>query len=351
MNMIKKIKVILVGAFPPPIGGNAIHIKRLLEQCLSKGIPTIVLDPYNFPTKNDLDEVYRFKGNAFIRSIKLFLKIIEYHGCLIIHIHVSAMQRFIFFAVPFIIFTIGKKRIITIHSGSFQKRIESKSKFYHFILFLILNSFDNIITVNDQQANYLIRLGLRRNKISVIPAFIPPLKNKSNLNIPINLKKLQWLILSSGNCTKLYGYIELLNVIGKLQEEGLDIGIILAIYPKYDKAYLKQIEEKVRKLNNAVIFRDLNPEKFIALQKLCSIYIRATYADGDSIAIREASMAGCQIVASDCTIRPKGCSLFKTGSQESLYIVLKRALFNSKYGILTNKNVDYWKKIESFYTT
>lgn len=350
-NKAIKPKIILIGAYPPPIGGNSIHIKRLLEQCLSKGIPTIVLDPYSFPSKNDLDEVYRFKGNAFIRSIKLFLKIIEYHGYLIIHIHVSAMRRFFFFAVPFIIFTIGRKRIITIHSGSFQEQTESKSFFYRLWLNLILNRFNNIITVNDKQANYLIKkIKIKRDKINIIPAFIPPMSFNSNFRIPVELENVKWLILSSGYCTKLYGYVGILNIIDKLQKEGWSIGIILAIYSEYDKDILRQIEIKSKNIKNAIIYKDLPPDDFISLQKICNIYIRATYKDGDAVAIREAAMMGCRIIASGCVIRPKGCALFKTGDEQSLYLVLKKCLTDLKYGTLNDGDTEYSEKIISLYT-
>lgn len=344
-------KVIIVGAYPPPIGGNSIHIKRLLERCLSDGIPAVVLDPYNFPTKNDLNEVYRFKGNTFVRSMKLFLKIIECHDYSIIHIHVSAMRRFFLFAVPFIIFTIGKKRIITIHSGSFQKQTESKLKFYCLWLNLILNRFDYIITVNDKQANYLIKkIKIEKDKINIIPAFIPPLSFNSNFNIPIELESVKWLVLSSGYCTELYGYFETLNIIDKLQKEGWSVGIILAIYSVYDKDILRQIENKIKKMKNAIIYKDLPPDKFISLQKICKLYIRATYKDGDAIAVREASMMGCRIIASDCIIRPKGCALFKTGDEQSLYLVLKKCLSDSKYGTLKEDNIKYSENIISLYT-
>jgi len=328
-------KVFIVGAYPPPIGGNSIHIKRLLERCLSNGISAIVLDPYNFPTKNDLNEVYRFKGNAFIRSIKLFLKIFRCHDYSIIHIHVSAMKRFFFFALPFIICSRGRKRIITIHSGSFQEQTESKSIFYRLWLNLTLNRFNHIITVNDIQANYLIeKIQIKRDKINIIPAFIPPMSFNSNFSIPIESQSVKWLVLSSGYCTKLYGYFEILNVIDKLQKEGWSIGIILAIYSEYDKDILRQIENKIKKMKDAIIYNDLSSDKFISLQKICKLYIRATYKDGDAIAIREAAMMGCRIIASDCVIRPKGCALFKTGDEQSLYLVLKKCLSDLKYGIL-----------------
>jgi hypothetical protein len=267
--MNKKLKVILVGAYPPPIGGNSIHIKRLLEQCLFKEINVIVLDPYNIPTNNNFNNVCRFKGNKLIRGIKLLFKIIKLFNYSIVHIHVSAMNKFFFFAIPFLICTIGRKRIITIHSGSFQEQTESKPKYYCLLLNLILNRFDYIITVNNKQADYLIKkIKIKRDKINIIPAFIPPLSFNSNFCIPIELKNVKWLVLSSGYCTKLYGYIEILNIIDRLQKEGLSIGIILAIYSKYDKDFLRKIEDKVRNIKNVFVYKDLPPENFIYLQKM-----------------------------------------------------------------------------------
>jgi len=350
MSKFQKIKIILIGAYPPPIGGNSIHIKRLSEQYLLKGINAIVLDPYNIPTNNDFNNVYRFKGNKLIRGIKLLFKIIKYFDYSIVHIHVSAMNRFFFFAVPFIICTIGRKRLITIHSGSFQERIESKSFFYRLWLNLILNRFNHIITVNDMQANYLIeKIKIKRDKINIIPAFIPPMSLNSNFSIPIELESVKWLVLSSGYCTKLYGYFEILNVIDKLQKEGWSIGIILAIYSEYDKDILRQIGNKIKKMKNAIIYNDLPSDKFISLQKICKLYIRATYKDGDAIAIREAAMMGCRIIASDCVIRPKGCALFKTGDEQSLYLVLKKCLSDLKYGTLNDVDTEYSEKIISLY--
>lgn len=351
MKEKNKRKIAIVGAYPPPIGGNSIHIKRLLEQCLLKGINAIVLDPYNIPTNNDFNNVYRFKGNKLIRGMKLLFKIIKHFDYSIVHIHVSAMNNFFPFAIPFIICTIGRKRIITIHSGSFQEQTESKSIFYRLWLNLTLNRFKNIITVNNKQAVYLIeKIKIKKNKINVIPAFIPPMSFNSNFSIPIELESVKWLVLSSGYCIKLYGFVEILNVIDRLQKEGCSIGIILAIYSKYDKAILRQIENKIKKMKNAIVYKDLPSDKFISLQKICKLYIRATYKDGEAIAIREAAMMGCRIIASDCITRPQGCALFKTGSEQSLYLVLKKCLSDLKYGTVKENNIEYSKKIISLYT-
>jgi len=320
--------VIIVGPWPPPIGGNSIHIERLSNRCRDEGIAVKVLDPYSKRTGNEPSWVVRFPGSAWWRITRMIVCLLV-NNYDVVHVHVSAMDRFIVAGWIICLATLkARKRLVTIHSGSFCSKLSSWGYVRRRLTRFLLGFFHEIITVNETQRVVLVEtLNIPCERVRKIPSFIPA--RPSDKPLPGAIEKIRRcaiVAVGSGYATSLYAHHILVSAIELLQNRGFDIGLILAVYTQYEQPYFRQIEEKVQCLKNAIIVKDLDSGAFNTILRLADIYVRTSRLDGDCIAIREALFNGCCVVASDCVQRPEGCLTFVTDSVESLAGVIEDAI-------------------------
>lgn len=345
-------QVVIVGPFPPPIGGNSIHVQRLAKYCLSRGLRCRVVDPYSSISGEEPSWLIRFSGGQLIRFVRMLVWLVL-NSYQILHVHVSAMDRFL--AAGWLIYLSTMKahvRVITIHSGSFVQRASTRPPLAKWVLATLLRKFDHIITVNEDQKNFLKAFfELEPERIHVIPAFIHPSTGRGDLPEPIrelrNCSSL--LVVGSGYATSLYAYEILLEAVGHLQDEGLDIALVVAVYSKYEEPYFGKLKERIKCMSKVVLVQDMEPEMFNRLLELADVYVRTARCDGDSVAVREALFHGCHVVASNCIPRPVGCEIFVTDNVESLYSALKRVIRAGRKTLSGNTCRDYAEDVINIY--
>jgi glycosyltransferase involved in cell wall biosynthesis len=272
----------------------------------------------------------------------------------ILHVHVSAMDKFLVVGW-FIYFSTMKAdvRVITIHSGSFVQKASKRWPLARWISAALLRKFDHIITVNEDQKNFLkVFFKIEPRKIHVIPAFIRPSTGGGDLPEPIKkLRDCSSLVVGSGCATSLYAHEILLEAVSRLQDEGLDIALVVAVYSKYEEPYFSNLKERIRCMSKVFLIQDMESEMFNRLLELADVYVRTARRDGDSVAVREALFHGCHVVASNCIPRPTGCEIFVTDNVESLYSTLKRILREraGRNVLIDNAGKDYAEDIISIY--
>lgn len=212
---------------------------------------------------------------------------------------------------------------------------------FRFMVILYLRQMDLILVVNQSQKEYLESLNLGR-PIRVIPAFLPPVKVDESL-IPPQVsslrKNVDIIIVSSGYCTPLYRYEDLLTAASKVQEAtGLKVGVIICCYGTFHAEYHDKVKKMVAAMQNGWFAENLDPDTFVAILSISDIYVRATTVDGDAVSIREAGFLGKKIVASDAISRPAGSLTYAVGDVEGLTEQLLVAI-NSNLGSLIPEEI------------
>ncbi len=302
------LRVVLIGAFPPPVSGNSVHIARLYHLLKEKGHWVKVLDYMGKHTIGDPSDVTRLTGGLLLKSLQVLRFMITIPHGTIVHFHVSALGRFRWLAPMLILLTIGHKRVITIHSGSFMA---GQTKTFKRVYFrTILSFFCTLIAVSQEIRDSVISLGIRSRRIIVIPAFIKEDSDQQFLpqgfyDIPSESIK----VITSGTLYRIYNYELLIEVIRKINPKKFHF--IFAFYKYYDKEYEKEIIDKLKEHSNISIFRDLSPAEFLAVLSSSDIYVRSTFTDGDSVAVREALALGKTVYATNYVVRPQGCVEFR----------------------------------------
>ncbi len=321
------MKVLIVGAYPPPIGGNSVHIKRLREEIHAHDFSCDVVDIYGMPSEtHPTDEGVCRIGPAGIFALLKAIVIMRKKPYDVIHFHVSAMDRFAYaglillLAIPAHI-----KSILTIHSGQFSDNYRSSPSAKRWLMRALFKKFDHIITVNNEQRLLLISLGIEENAVDVIPAYIPPTIELfpaaeqviARLRIDNRL-----VILSSGYGEPLYGYHTIVAAIKDSPLLKEKVSLLLCLYNTFTASYMAELKASMSELSSAEIMYDLTPEQFAYTLSKCDIYVRATDSDGDAVAVREAAHFDVPVIASDSSERPDFCAIFRCGDPSDLALKL-----------------------------
>jgi len=307
-------KVLLVGGHPPPYGGITVHIQRLKKLLEGEGHKVVVLDLIGKTPVEDENIVSVFNKYKFITLFKS-LKYIFFSDEEIIHFHTSAFGNFLYVAPLYLILCLSKRKIITIHSGSFVQEVFNYNLFKKKVFGIVIKKFDEIIVVNNEQKIFLKTnfLNISSGNVHVIPAFLPDVL--IDTQVPKELKyeieqiiqDKSKIILSSGYMQPYYGHHIILNAI---KEFGANFHIFICFYSSYNENYRNVLNELKNDNPNVHFHYDLTPREFNYLIKYCDLYIRATDRDGDAVAIREALYLGKSVVASNCVARPSGVITF-----------------------------------------
>lgn len=303
------MQILLVGAYPPPIGGNSIHIQRLHRCLLESSIPAQVID-YGLPldkSQAQIEGVHRLPASFRGKIARLVQLARATRVGTVVHFHVSALGRFRWVA-PLLLFLFRHHpKVITIHSGSFVA--ETNTLVGRRYLGWLLPHFQHIITVNAAQAHFLESLGIAADKLVVIPPFLQELPNPALLPTSVaHLRTGRTTVITSGYTTRLYNYDVLIDCIERL--DAARYHFIFAWYGEQDEEYEAHLGARLAGRSNVLILRDLPSQTFVTVLNQCDLYVRTTLTDGDAQAVREALFLGKTVFATDCVKRPPACHLF-----------------------------------------
>ena len=321
-NRNKKAKIAIIGPYPPPYGGISIHIKRMKNYLEKNSIECVV---YNES---------KIKGNVGginpINSYRKFILQIPFLKSDVLHFHCTNFKiRILLGCYKFF----RKKIILTIHGRGLHNQLVRLNFMGRSLLRLSLKNLDKIICVNSKIKEELVDSGFDAKKIKVIPAFIPPNSDETEVRqLPDFFHKIRqkYKFIITANASRLtfykgqdlYGIDLSIELMKQLLNNGYkDIGFIYIISGVGNYDYFEKMQNLVNKYNLEDIFYFYTkPVAYPALINMCELFIRPTNTDGDALSIREALTFKKPAIASDVCKRPKGTILFKNRNIEDLYI-------------------------------
>jgi len=323
------MKIAILGIFPPPIGGISIYIKRFYFFLNEKGISYILYNSGEYVNK---------EKNIIHVSFKRKLFELIFDRTDIIHSNEIGIKSRIL--VPlFRLF--NKKVILTIHGYSFKNQINRLKGIKKELYIFQMKLYNNIIAVNPNIKELLIKNGINKSKISVIPAFIPPTSKETDINQLPNFfnkvrKKHKFIITANAskisfyNNQDLYGIDLSIELMKKLVDSGQkDIGFIYVIPDIGDYEYYKKMQNLVKEYNLENCFHFYTkPAAYPAVLNMCDLFIRPTNTDGDAFSVREALTLEIPAIASDVCRRSEGTILFKNRNIDDLYLKTYQTINN-----------------------
>jgi len=324
------MNLIIIGALPPPRGGVSTHVERLIPYLRAEDINYVVWD-CSKQYKNE-EHCINLRREPF----KLFGVLKKTKDVRVAHCLVSivSLSRLIF--CSFLNF-IGIRLTITFVGSPKEMIGDSRLKLFYVLLLVRLSR--HVVVVNKDFQYILLREGVPRDKISVIPAFIPAMKNELiERPIPKNMadfcSKHKPLIMTYAYGPlmhlneDLYGVDLIIELAKKLKGASPRIGFLVVVPEITNKVYFEEIKASIKKegLDSLFCFVIGNQFSFVAFLEHADLFIRPTNTDGDALTVREALHCGIPCVSSDVCYRPEGTVLFRSRDIDDLYKVTREVL-------------------------
>ncbi len=340
----KAVDVLLVGSYPPPHGGQSVHISNLFLQLKRDGFQTAVVNTgcNKMVADNEVTSV-----NS---SRRLLQAVLFKYKPKVVHLHAAGIDDFSKL-VPIFIASLAKRFrwVLTIHSGNIASKLNSITLLKKAFLKIILSRIDRIICVNEVMRNAIS--GWIHNKwLTVISAFSITSPDEE---LPQEVEQFfighYPIICSTGFFEPVYGFELAIQGVKELKHTYKDIGLIIIANKKNSEKYKDIIEENGLH-DSAFLCGDISHEKCLYVIKRATIFLRPTLYDGDSLAVREALVLNTPVVASETEFRPEGVVTFRNGDVSDM-IEKVAAVFqgNNDKERRVHDNYDNLERIEKIY--
>jgi len=312
-------KVLIVGDFPPPYGGVAVHVEVLRLAVRSRGGECTVLDI----GKGQLpaDGVVPAAGYASFTARLGAFALRGYR----IHVHTSGANPKSW-ALAAICAAAGKLArvppLITFHSGLAPGWLAADPVRAR-IAGAVCNAFGTVIVVSEILREALLTCGVAPRRLEVVPAFShsfvqPGAPPPGFRELREQAAPLYCAMLAPG---PVYGAEVLLRAFAEVHQHNPRAR--LALYGpstlEMDLSYAGAGAGAVR------AYGELHRSAALALIAASDVFVRPTLADGDSVSVREAVALGRVVVATSVGARPPQVRLAPPGDAAALARALLEA--------------------------
>ena len=316
------MRVILLGAYPPPEGGVQSNIVAIRKYLLENGHHCEVFNLTRHRTGKG-EQVYH-PANAW-----QLLRLLITRPADVMHLHVGLQTGYPFpprlIALGLAITLLPKRKtVFTFHSGGFAGSVHARRLTPSSLLARLFRRFDFNIGVNDEQIAMFRRLGVRKDRSrKVYPhALAPP---RPGVEIPAAVRQF------------LDAHSPVLLFVGGLEEEydlGLQLDALGAVRERYPNAGLllagagsleAELRRRIAALSwgaHILLAGDIPHRVTLHIMLASDVLLRTTVRDGDSIAVREAQFLGLPVIATDNGMRPEGVRLIPIGGGTELCAAL-----------------------------
>ncbi|MBF5041078.1 glycosyltransferase family 4 protein [Aggregicoccus sp. 17bor-14] len=319
------MRVLLVGDYPPPHGGVAVHVQQLHRFLRSRGVEAKVLDigkggrpdPDVLPVRTLAQYSLRLAG--FLRA-----------GWTV-HVHTSGNnpKSWVLAATAGIP---GPRapRVITLHSGLLPGYLAASAARRAFAR-AALAGYDRVIAVSDAVKAALVDAGVPERKVQVEPAFCASQVRPGAATPEVEAARARRtpLIAMAHHPSPVYGRALAFRALRLVAERHPDVGLALFGPGIGTDDFVRDVRE-ARVASHLELLGELAHDQALALISRSDVFLRPTTHDGDAISVREALTLGVACVASDVCTRPAGTITFANNDPAALAAAVERALTGAR---------------------
>jgi glycosyltransferase involved in cell wall biosynthesis len=309
------MRLSLIGNWPRPYGGVAVHLAALARTLRARGADVVVLDigrgDHRGPGLRPARGALRYA---------LALSAVAAEGRLV-HLHTSganAKSWLVALAAGRARRAFAPRGVLTLHSGSAPSFLR-RAAVHRRLAAAACAGFGAVVTVNDEIADALAGAGVERSRVRTIPAFSgevlePPEEPAGLASFRAGHAPLLAAALAPG---PIYGAELLAESFRRLRKERPGAGLVVFGAGTDGPAWTGP---------GLLGLGEVGHRAALAVLAASDVFVRPTRADGDAITVREALALGRAVVASDVGHRPAGCLLFPTGDVGALSARLAEAV-------------------------
>ena len=305
-------RILIVGNWPPPLGGVSVHVQRLRSVLQARGAFVSVLEPTlsdagaeeSPPIKREpgvwrADDPAGFAARLTALAARSDL----------IHLHTSGANPrswLLVHAVGRTAQALSRPCIVTFHSGHLPTYVTTPARAVS--ARIALAPYRQIVTVSQEIDLHLRRIGAPGDRMCVLPAFGLDGHAAADPDEPYRSYRQQHrpLLLAMLAPGAAYGGAELLEAYREVLRHHPRAGLVLYGHGTDDAAF----EATLRELETSPLrLGPVPPPIALGMMRSCDLFVRPTHVDGDSLSVREALAMGARVVATQVGTRPAGVTL------------------------------------------
>jgi glycogen(starch) synthase len=307
--------VLLIGDYPPPMGGISVHVQQLHRGFRQLGLHCRVLDvgKRGRPDPGVIDG----------RGYQNFARHLFGHAAngWLLHFHTSGNNPKAW-AVALGVAVAGQvfrtPTVITLHSGLlphlFQRSPALRRKAR-----LALLGYGHVVAVSSAIHQAVLDLGLREERVSMYPAFCAPEVRPGEA--PKGLASVRArrdpLLAVAHHPSPVYGRKLMFEALANIARLHPRVGLAIFGAGTGSPEFLAD-GERFGVVHLLEDFGELSNEQTLEVIRSSDVFIRPTSADGDSVSVREALALCVPVVATDAALRPPGTIVCRAGNAEDL---------------------------------
>jgi glycosyltransferase involved in cell wall biosynthesis len=306
------VDIALVGSYPPPHGGQSVHVRNLLRYLRARGLGVKVL---NTGSNKDVHE----DGVVNIATSRsLLTKLLYGPRIKLLHVHVSSTDEF-----PKLV-PVGLAAMlrhipwmVTIHSGDSADRLRTAGSIRRAASRALLRGAQKIICVNSVIQTELSKLA-SPEAVVVVPPFSVDF---SEAPLPVELEQFFSDHVPAISCVGLYepvyGLDRAVHLMTKVREVHPRAGLLL-IGDTKSADWCRALISELRLDKHVMVCGNLEHQQCLTVMSRSALFLRPTQYDGDSLSVREALALGVRVLASATDFRPDGVTLYRTHAFQDL---------------------------------
>jgi len=300
------MRVLQLGAFPPPHGGVQTNLVAIRDYLRNHGIPCGVIN-LTRPLRTSADEVYYPSTGAGVLYLLLRLPADILH----LHIGGNLTTRLLLLSLACCVLP-GKKVVLTFHSGGFPSSQRGRTLHAKTLAGFTLRRFDAVVVVNPEIGKFMARLGVGPDRTYLIAPRPPKLTPAAKLpqNIEMFYLAHNPVLLTVCSIEPEYDLPLQIEVLGAIRRRWPGAGLAIVGGGRLEaEADLRAKIALLPWAEHVLVAGDLPHPAALSAIEQATIFLRTTWYDGDAISVHEALQLGTPVIATDNGMRPAGARL------------------------------------------
>lgn len=320
-------KVLLVGSFPPPFGGIAVHVAALREELAARGAEVEGVDVGG--RGRALAGVMPAGGPGALAAA-----LARPAGAgFLIHAHISGhtpKSWLVALASGLARRPFGPRALLTVHSGLLPSFLAQGAP-SRALARAAVGAFGRVVAVTPHLAQELAVLGVPRGRLAVAPAFIGAARpGRPPPGLAALRAERRPLLTCAVGPGAVYGLRVLFAAMPSVARRRPSVG--LAVFGPEDEGRACALARRYGIEERVLFLGQVEHAQALAAMAASDLFVRPALADGDAISVREALSLGVPVVASAVGHRPEGVALFRNGDSLALAGEILRALAAPRAG-------------------
>ena len=311
--------VLMVGPYPPCIGGTSAFLGHLVPGLAEQGVEVRVINTRAGAPTGGLVER--------IRRLLLFGAVAVRAACAsepIVHCHAVTSSNLLGNGIVCVLARLRRKVVIlTLHAGDLLDVLRGHGTIKHRLARWIVRVPHVVTAVTPDLAAAAESVNVQQVEFIANSFHDLGASTGGPVQTPDGVVEFQRshrpLVVMAGAMQPIYGVDVLLGALERTRRTHPEVGAIIIAYKSEDPAYREEIDGLVASLSleSAVLFPQYLPD-VSAVVAQADVSVRPCHQDGDSMAVREALALGVPVVASRVGFRPAGTVLFEPGDSADL---------------------------------